>query len=266
MAHTRNWVNTDPITHSKLKTIPGEVRDLKVDIEERLAVFFYGFTSGETSDGIKYLPFWVQTTAPTGAPNKICMYAKISNSKAALKVKTQDDVEIRIIERNWGILDDFALSNNVNLRARNAGDNGFIDILKVNAFDKPEFYSIPVLPGSNPTTDNEACRKAYVDGKTWDHGSQLTGLTDHDHLQYARGQVNNVKIAYGLTTLNGIGGATVTLPFSFADTNYAVAIAVDYAVNDYVSVNIRSKTTYSFVIYNYYNQTVVANWIAIGVA
>ena len=165
MGHTRDWDSGVPIDHTKFKAIPGAIAALALDIEERLQAFFYGFTSGETSDGIKYLPFWVQTTAPTGAANKVCMYAEDSTSKAALKVKTEDDVEIQLTERTWGLLDDFALSNNTNLRARNAADDGFIDLLKVNASNKPEFSIIPELPASDPTTDNQASRKVYVDGK-----------------------------------------------------------------------------------------------------
>lgn len=164
MAHTRNWDSGIPIDHSKFKAIPGAIAALALDIEERLQVFFYGFTSGETSDGIKYLPFWVQTTAPTGAANKVCLYGEDSNSKAALKIKSEDDVEIQLTERNWGLLDDFALSNNTNLRARNAADDGFVNLLKADG------SNIPTIPDgarlastAAPTQDYEIMHKKAVD-------------------------------------------------------------------------------------------------------
>lgn len=163
MAHTRDWSSEVPIDHTKFKAIPGAIAALALDIEERLAAFFYGFTSGETSDGIKYLPFWVQTTAPTGAANKVCMYAEDSNSKAALKVKTEDNAEIQLTERDWGLLDDFALSNAAFLRGRNAADNGFINLLKVNASDIGEFATFPITPSAAPDADYEVANKKYVD-------------------------------------------------------------------------------------------------------
>lgn len=164
MAHTRDWSSEVPIDHTKFKVIPGAIAALALDIEERLQAFFYGFTSGETSDGIKYLPFWVQTTAPTGAANKVCMYSEDSNSKAALKIKTEDDAEIQLTERDWGLLDDFALSNNTPLRARNAADDGFVELLKANG------SNIPTIPDgarlastAAPTQDYEIPNKKYVD-------------------------------------------------------------------------------------------------------
>jgi len=164
MGHTRDWDSGVPIDHTKFKAIPGAIAALALDIEERLQAFFYGFTSGETSDGIKYLPFWVQTTAPTGAANKVCIYSEDSTSKAALKVKTEDNAEIQLTERDWGLLDDFALGNNTPLRARNAADDGFVNLLKADG------SNIPTLPDgaklastAAPTQDYEIPNKKYVD-------------------------------------------------------------------------------------------------------
>jgi len=43
------------------------------------------------------------------------------------------------------------------------------------------FSSIPVLPSSNPTSDNQAARKAYVDGKTGANGYAIGAATLFEH-------------------------------------------------------------------------------------
>jgi len=71
MSRTNNWVNTSPADHTKFEAQPGHVRDLRVDIEERLSNILYGFaTSAETEDfnGFKMLPLvaWGTPSTPTG--------------------------------------------------------------------------------------------------------------------------------------------------------------------------------------------------------
>jgi hypothetical protein len=175
MSHTRDWDSGVPIDHTKFKAIPGAIAALALDIEERLQAFFYGFTSGETSDGIKYLPFWVQTTGPTGAANKVCLYSEDSNSKAALKLKTEDNAEIQLSERDWGLLDDFALGNNTPLRARNAADNGFVNILKINSTNQINFPAQILLDDGFDCNKKQAVNMV-IENRTNDTGMTTTGM------------------------------------------------------------------------------------------
>ena len=53
-AYTRDWDNTDPIDHTLNKNWPSEIREVMTDVAERLDAMVYGFTSGETTEGIKH--------------------------------------------------------------------------------------------------------------------------------------------------------------------------------------------------------------------
>jgi hypothetical protein len=54
------------------------------------------------------------------------------------------------------------LSNDADLKARNAADSADVDILKVNASDVIEFASVPQVT-SDPSAANDLARKSYVD-------------------------------------------------------------------------------------------------------
>ena len=81
--------------------------------------------------------------APAAVANKGFVYAKDVGGKAELFYRDEDGNEVQIT--SGGIL------NSLNL-------TGIQTVAGVKTFS-----SIPVLPGSNPATDNEAARKAYVD-------------------------------------------------------------------------------------------------------
>ena len=87
MAYTRDWSESTPIDHTKFKDIPSAVRNLKVDISDRLKNFFYGLTAGETTEGAKKLEFYVQGTAPSSASNKIVVYGESDGTNVGLKAK-----------------------------------------------------------------------------------------------------------------------------------------------------------------------------------
>ena len=57
------------------------------------------------------------------------------------------------------------------------------------------FSAIPVLPASNPTTDNQAARKAYVDAAMAAVTQQHSGIIEG--LQLSRGGVNQIQIEPG---------------------------------------------------------------------
>ena len=63
MSFTRDWLESDPVDHSKFKNQPSYVRNTKVDISDRIKNLIYGFTVGETSEGFKKVPLY-NSTAP----------------------------------------------------------------------------------------------------------------------------------------------------------------------------------------------------------
>jgi hypothetical protein len=61
------------------------------------------------------------------------------------------------------------LENNTALRARNAANDGDVNILKVNASDIPEFSQFPITPSAAPDADYEVSNKKYVDDQVDAH-------------------------------------------------------------------------------------------------
>lgn len=53
LTKTRDWLESNPLDHTKFQEQPGHVRDTKVDVAERLEDWIYGFVSGETLYGFK---------------------------------------------------------------------------------------------------------------------------------------------------------------------------------------------------------------------
>ena len=59
--------------------------------------------------------------------------------------------------------DKFKSENDSYVRARNAADNGDVNVYKVNASDQIELNSIPLMPSTAPSADGEVANKKYVD-------------------------------------------------------------------------------------------------------
>jgi len=95
MSYTRDWDEADPIDHTKFKNAPGEIRDTKVDIGERLKNILYGFTSGETYEGIKLGRFIKigtgAQTAPsgTGAASALDLFARVNGTGSVMELYCQ---------------------------------------------------------------------------------------------------------------------------------------------------------------------------------
>jgi hypothetical protein len=91
------------------------------------------------------------------------------------------------------------LSNNANMRARNAADSADVNILKVNASDKIEFASVPQVT-SDPSAANDLARKSYVDGLA-------NGVAWKAPVRAA--STANVAIATGLEDTDTLDGVTL---------------------------------------------------------
>lgn len=93
---TRDWLEINPVDHTTFGVQPGAVREKAIDVSDRLKAFFYGFTSGETTKGVKYLEYCVQGTAPSSGVDALMMYCKDVTSKGELHVLDEDGHEIQI--------------------------------------------------------------------------------------------------------------------------------------------------------------------------
>jgi len=69
MSFNNDWDNSVPIDHTKFKNLPGEVRDVRIDLEDRLNTILSGFVSGETIQGIKLGKFITVGTGNASTPD-----------------------------------------------------------------------------------------------------------------------------------------------------------------------------------------------------
>lgn len=78
MVYTRDWSNTIPIDHTTFASQPSHLRNARVDIDERLKNWIYGFTAGEaeTSDGFKQIPLRAQGADPASKASCYQLYGK----------------------------------------------------------------------------------------------------------------------------------------------------------------------------------------------
>lgn len=82
MSYTNDWSDTVPIDHTKFKNMPGAVRTLRDDIEDRFKNLFYGWISGETqtTEGVKALPYVAQAGDPGAVTGKMMLYSRYSKT------------------------------------------------------------------------------------------------------------------------------------------------------------------------------------------
>ena len=76
MAFTNDYDTSIPVDHQKFIDVPGLIRTLKSDLAERLADMISGFTSGETTEGIKKLIMRELSADPTAATDIGHLYCK----------------------------------------------------------------------------------------------------------------------------------------------------------------------------------------------
>lgn len=80
------------------------------------------------------------------------------------------------------------------------------------------FSSIPVLPASDPTTDNQAVRKAYVDVSVEDYGSSASSSTTRT--------MGALIFAFGSAALTA-GSLTITNLNFTSNTSYTIVGTLD---------------------------------------
>jgi len=131
MAYSRDWSKLIPIDHTKFKDIPGAVRNLRQDLEERLKNFMYGFTAGETSEGLKYAPLLAQGTAPTTSAATVCLYAQTDANGIAqfyLKDGTGNAIQVSKGGKLMGLSSDVWRSGDMIPSTNTGAPTGWTDI------------------------------------------------------------------------------------------------------------------------------------------
>jgi hypothetical protein len=124
------------------------------------------------------------------------------------------------------------------------------------------FSSIPVLTSSDPTSDDEAARKAYVDG------SAVVGIEDYG-TSTGTGTVKNLsalKIVYGTTTsIAGNGTFVITsLPFTSASTYTVTVTTKSTATSSFIAANANNDSGSQCTITNHEDSSGTFYWQAIG--
>ena len=172
MAFNRDWLEANPIDHSKFREVPGDIREAKVDVSDRLKDILSGFTSGETAWGIKLGKYLTQGTAApsapsgTGAAQDMNLYIRTigTGPYADMYIRGTSGPEIRMTMFGKLCLDNNRMSNNtwiVGTDTNGAAQN----ILKVNTANAVEFASHIIAPNTGPTTALQLAPKGYVDNQ-----------------------------------------------------------------------------------------------------
>lgn len=95
MAFTSDWDESLPVDHTLISQGPAKIRNVRVDVGDRLATIISGFVSGETVVGILNLPF-IAVSAPSTVADQIQVYGKVVSTKTELHAKDEDGNEFQI--------------------------------------------------------------------------------------------------------------------------------------------------------------------------
>lgn len=276
MSFTSDWSNAAPVDHSKFKDIPGSVRDVRVDLEERLADIIYGFTSGETDVylGLKKarlitIGTAAGTTPPgTGAATSIDVYARANGTDSSVELWAvdSDGNDVQLTKDGKIPLDvSGRLANDAYLIARNYAADDNVNILKVNTADAAEMASHLYAPDTAPSADLQYAPKGYVDNKfpvnIATPGTGITGV-----LPVANGGTGQSYMQAGSVSIGGSTTAQVTLSPAFPDTDYAVLLTY-YKTDGAPGANVlyvSAKATSSFTITNQNAVAAYVDYLAIA--
>lgn len=126
------------------------------------------------------------------------------------------------------------------------------------------FSTIPVLPASDPTTDNQAARKSYVDDLTdaigevtfYDYSTSASSYTARDS--------EDMYMAFGKIVVSGNSDTTISsLPFGSTSAYFVVSsFSGNTSANE--ELVIEKLTGASFKIHNNDDVQQYVDWLAIG--
>ena len=125
------------------------------------------------------------------------------------------------------------------------------------------FSSIPVLPASNPTADNEATRKKYVDDNVGSANYTPTSYTGGESVTLPNGLIMKMGVSASVNV-----NASITITFGVAFPTALVSVTATKQGSLYTSAagaqSISAQSTSSFTYADGVNQAGTVNWIAIG--
>lgn len=161
MAHSREWNESKPTGGEKIRLGDDEIRDTKRDIRERMQVDHKWNESINTDGFHKKVMFdETQIVDPTTTGRAGCLY-----------IKEVSGVKELFFKDAAGNIKQLTSGGKLNISSDEAvllsGDQTINGV--------KTFTSIPILPSSDPTQDNEATRKAYVDINTKPEKTNLAG-------------------------------------------------------------------------------------------
>lgn len=90
MAFTRDWDESAPVDHTLNREWPSKDRNVKVDISDRIKSWIAGFISGESTAGVKYIPFIDQAGNPSTITDQFLLFGKAVAGKTELHMKDED--------------------------------------------------------------------------------------------------------------------------------------------------------------------------------
>jgi hypothetical protein len=226
MVWTRDWLESNPVDHTQFQDQPGHVRAHKVDISDRLKDLIYGFTSGETEtdEGFKKVPLVVQGSNPTNEANKVILFTKDVDSKAAIFAIDEDGNVFQIT--GPGAL---LIPNDAWLLGRNNAGAANVNLFKINTSDVLVLMDGSRLASSaDPTAATDIPHKQYVDERG------IKGWVNFDGTAGTIAPADSFNV--DSLTDGGAGLYTVNWDTDFATANYAVS-AMAGTSGDYVNIS-----------------------------
>ena len=228
MPFNNDWSSAVPVDHTKFKSAPSAIRDIRIDLEDRLADILYGFTAGETYVGFKYGRFiTLGTGAPsapsgTGAATAMDVYARANGTNPAVElwcIGSGSAAEIQLTHKGKIPLDKSArLANNAYLIARNYADNANVNILKVNTANAIEIASHITAPDTSPSAALQLAPKGYVDAEIAAIPAQVgfgAWASKNTGTNY-EATTDGIVLAY--TGLNSLAGSIPCYIYGYSDS------------------------------------------------
>jgi len=167
IVHTETWAESIPAGTEAKSLGDDRIRAMKKALGERWQIDHVGFVneSGETLVGThKQVTMAALAADPTSYDNVGYVYTKTMSGIIELFYEDSSGNVLQITKGGKLILDGGYLPNNTFLQALNAAGNAYIDMIKVNASNKPVLPDGAQLATSAaPTQDADISNKKFVD-------------------------------------------------------------------------------------------------------
>lgn len=133
MTYNDDWqtLENTPTDTSVARNIDDFMRGLAKGVGERLTNMFYGFTGTESQEGIKRLEFIDQAADPTDVNT---LYTKAGE----IYLKDGAGNVVQFSNSGYIPLSSTRIANDTYIIARNAADDGNVNLIKINASDEAE--------------------------------------------------------------------------------------------------------------------------------